>query len=89
MPARPEEACLLPPLYEQKGLLNPDGNWLSKCSRQNQVGLIAVASPVELQNFDRLTGTRLQAIVPMMKMAGELLRGIASITERDSICMKW
>jgi hypothetical protein len=64
---------LLPPLYEQKGLLGPDGNWLSKHAHLNQVGLIAVASPVEQQKIDGLTGTRLQAIDPRMKMAGESL----------------
>ncbi len=30
MSARPEEASLLPPRYEQIGLLGLDGNWLSK-----------------------------------------------------------
>jgi hypothetical protein len=43
----------------EKGLLGPDGNWLSKRARNNQGGLIAVASPVELQKFDWLVGTLL------------------------------
>jgi hypothetical protein len=50
MPFESEEASLLPPLYEQKGLLCPDADWLSKRARQNQAGLVAVASPVEQQN---------------------------------------
>ncbi len=51
MPARPEEAPLLPPLYEQKGLPGPDGDWLSKRARLNQAGLVVVASPVAAQKF--------------------------------------
>ncbi len=41
MPARLEEASLLPPLYEQNGLLGPDGNWLSKHERENRGDLVA------------------------------------------------
>ncbi len=79
---------MLPPNYEQKGLLGPDGNWLSKRARQNQAGLVAVASPFASQKFDGLTGAWSQAIVPRMRMAGESMRGIASITEQNTICMK-
>jgi hypothetical protein len=88
MPARPEEASSLPPLYEQKGLLGPDGDWLSKRARQKQADLVTVASPVALQKFDGLTGSWLQAIVQRMRMAGESMRGIASITEQNMIRMK-
>ena len=86
MPARPEEVADQERPYVKKGLLVPDGNWLSKRARQNEAGSNAVASPVPPLKFDGLTGTRLQAIVPRMRKAGELLRGIASITERHWIC---
>ena len=56
MQARPEEARAQDRPYEQKGLLGPDGNWLSKRARQKQAGSSAVASPVEPQKFDGLTG---------------------------------
>jgi hypothetical protein len=88
MPCRPEEASSLPPHYEQKGLLGPDGNWLSKRARLNQGGLVAVASPVAPQKFDGLTGSWSQAIVPRMRMAGESMRGIALTTEQNLIRMK-
>ena len=55
--ALPVEASSLPPDYKQKGLLCPDGNWLSKRARLNQAGLVAVASPVAQQKFDGLTGS--------------------------------
>ena len=61
MPARPEEALDQARPYEQKGLLGPDGNWLSKRARQNQAGSTSVASPVQSQKFDGLTGNRLRA----------------------------
>ena len=80
MPASPVEALDQARPYVQKGLLGPDGNWLSKRDRQNEAGSNAVASPVDPQIFDGLTGTRVQAIVPRMRKAGELLRGMASIT---------
>jgi hypothetical protein len=57
MPCRPEEASLLQPLCEQKGLLGPNGDWLSRRACQNQAGFVAVASPVVQQNFDGLTGS--------------------------------
>ena len=90
LPARPVHEVEQEPVRDQKGLFGPDGNWLSKRARQNEAGSNAVASPVQMQKFDGLTGTRLQAIlvVPMMRKAGELLRGIASITERLWICTK-
>ena len=88
MPARPEEALDQERPYVQKGLLGPDCNWLSKRAQQNQAGSSAIASPGQPQTFDGLTGTRLQAMVPRMRMAGELLRDIASITERLWICTK-
>ena len=47
MPARPEEARAQDRPYEQKGLLGPDGNWMSKRARQNQAGSTAVASLVQ------------------------------------------
>ena len=61
MPARPEEARAQDRPYEQKGLLGPYGNWLSKRARQNQAGSTSVASPVEPQTFDGLTGNWLHA----------------------------
>ena len=61
MPASPEEARAQERPYEQKGLLGPDGNWLSKRARQNQAGSTAVAFPVQPQKFDGLTGNRLHA----------------------------
>ena len=61
MPARPEEALDQERPNVQKGLYGPDGNWLSKRARQNQEGLAAVASPVQPQKFDGLTGNRLHA----------------------------
>ena len=69
MPARPEEAVDQERPYVQKGLLGPDGNWLSKRAQQNQTGSSAVASPVQQQKFDGLTGNWMQAIVPRMTMA--------------------
>ncbi len=77
MPARPVEAVALDPLYEQKGLHWPDDNLLSKHARLIASGLNAVASLLNLQEMDGLTGTRLQAIVPRRMMARESLRGIA------------
>ena len=47
MPASPEEARAQERPYEQKGLLGPDGIWLSKRARQNQAGSTSVASPVD------------------------------------------
>ena len=82
MPASPEEALDQEHPYVQKGMYGPDGNWLSKRARKNEAGSSAVDSPVEQQKIDGLTGDWLQAIVTRMRMAGELLRGIASITER-------
>ncbi len=79
---------MLPPLYEQKGILCPDGDWLCKRARENRGGLVAVASLVEPQKFDGLKGSWSQAIVPRMMMAGESMRGLASITEQHLICMK-
>ena len=52
MPASPVEALDQARLYVQKGLLGPDGSWLSKPARQNQAGLTAVAFPVQEQKFD-------------------------------------
>ncbi len=88
MPCQPEEASSLPPHYEQKGLLGPDGDWLSKRTRENKGGLVAVASPVAPQKFDLLTVSWSQATVPMMMLAGEYIRGIASTTEKYLIRMK-
>ena len=59
MPASPEEARAQVRPYVQKGLLGPDGKWLSKRARQNEAGSAAVASPVQPQKFDGLTGNRL------------------------------
>jgi hypothetical protein len=56
MPCRPEEASSLPPHYEQKGLLGPDGNWLSKRARLNQGGSVAIASPVRRADGLMVTG---------------------------------
>jgi hypothetical protein len=79
----------MPPQYEQRGLLGPDGDWLSKRARLNKGGLVAVvASPVAPQKFDGLTGSWSQVIIPRMRMAGESMRGIASITEQHMVCMK-
>ncbi len=50
MQVRPGEASLLPPHYEQNGSLGPDGDWLSKRARENQSGLMLIASPVELSS---------------------------------------
>ena len=61
MPAISEEARAQERPYEQKGLLGPYGNWLSKRARQNQAGSTAVASPVDPQKFDGLTSNRLHA----------------------------
>ncbi len=88
MPCQPEEASLLKPHYEKKGLLCPDGDWLSKRARLNRGGLVAVASPVALRKFDGLTGSWSQVIVPRVKMAGESMRGIASSAEQNLIHMK-
>ncbi len=77
---------MLPPHYEKKELLGPDGDWLSKRARLvNKGGLVAVASLVAPQKFDWLTGSWSQAIVARMRMAGESMRGIASITEQHLI----
>ena len=56
----------------QKEMGGPDGNWLSKRARQNEAaaGSSAIASPVQLQKFDGLTGTWLQ-IGPRMRKARE------------------
>ena len=56
MPESPEQARDQARPYVQKGLYGPDGNWLSKRARQNQAGSTAVASPVQPQKFDGLTG---------------------------------
>ncbi len=61
MPARPVEAVAQEPVHEQKLLSCPDCKWLSKHTQQNTSGLITVASPFRLQNFDGLTGTVVQA----------------------------
>ena len=62
MPARPEEARVQERPYEQKGLaLSPYDNWLSKRARQNEAGSTAVASPVQPQKVDGLTGNWLHA----------------------------
>jgi hypothetical protein len=83
MPCRPEEASSLPPHYEQKGLLGPDGDWLSKRPREHKGGWIAIASPDAPPKFDGLTGAWSQATDPRMRMAGESMRGIASTTEQN------
>ncbi len=85
MPACPKEVVAQEPVYEQKGLYCPDGNWLSQRARLNQSGLNTVLSPVHQRKFD---GLMRMAIVPRMRMAGESLRGIALITELRSIYMK-
>ena len=56
MPESPEQARDQARPYVQKGLYGPDGNWLSSRARQNQAGSTAVASPVQPQKFDGLTG---------------------------------
>ncbi len=88
MPCRPEEVSSLLSHYEQRGLLCPDGDGLSKRARLNKEGLVAVASPVAPKKLDELTGSWSQAIVPRMRMTGESMRGSASITEQHMICMK-
>ena len=61
MPASPEEARAQERPYEQKGLLGPDGNWLSKHARQNEAGSTAVAALVQPQKSEGLTGNGLHA----------------------------
>ena len=90
MPARPAHEIDQDLPIVHPGMICPDGNWLSKSSRQNQAGSNAVASPIQQKKIDGLTGTWLQAIVPRMRKAGEVLRGIASIrvTQWLWICIK-